>query len=81
MIPSLRDILRMRPFSSIHSYRGRRGMSAWRDTIDWVGGYPFEYASENTVTEYFSSRGFALIKMHSVGKGHGCNEFVFKKRA
>jgi hypothetical protein len=22
-----------------------RGMSPWRDRMDWVGGYPFEVAS------------------------------------
>jgi 2-polyprenyl-6-hydroxyphenyl methylase/3-demethylubiquinone-9 3-methyltransferase len=78
-LSSLKDILHLRPFRTLRQYRGRRGMSAWHDTVDWVGGYPFEYASPEVVKIYFCSRGFSLINFRSVGAGHGCNEFVFKR--
>ncbi len=56
-----------------------RGMSLWYDLHDWVGGYPFEVASKSDVKEYFS-RDYSLIKIIDVGRRHGCNEFVFKRK-
>lgn len=54
-----------------------RGMSLWRDAVDWIGGYPFEVASPETVVEYFRNQGFVAQKMKTCGQRHGCNEFVF----
>lgn len=36
------DLLRGKPFYTWRHYaeHGTRGMSAWRDVVDWVGGYP-----------------------------------------
>lgn len=67
----------------IHYYRETfaasptRGMHAWRDLVDWVGGYPFEVAQPDAVFHFFRDRGFALAHLRTVGCGHGCNEFVF----
>lgn len=55
-----------------------RGMSAWHDGVDWVGGYPFEVASRQQVIDFFESRGFATEKVVSVGNKQGCNQFVFQ---
>src|SRR5262249_35003729 len=32
---------------------GRRGMSWIHDVVDWVGGYPYEYASVADITEFY----------------------------
>lgn len=56
-----------------------RGMSAYHDLIDWVGGYPFEVASVQQVCDYFEPKGFNLKFLKDCGGGLGCNEFVFKK--
>lgn len=56
-----------------------RGMSAWRDLIDWVGGYPFEVAKPEEIFEFFHSKGFTLTKLRTCRGGHGCNQFVFRK--
>ena len=55
-----------------------RGMSAWHDAIDWVGGYPFEVASREQVVEFYEQRGFTTEKVVSVGSKLGCNQFVFR---
>jgi len=55
-----------------------RGMSAWHDAVDWVGGYPFEVASRDEVINYFEERGFTTEKVISVGRKQGCNQFVFR---
>ena len=35
-----------------------RGMSAWRDVVDWVGGYPFEVAKPDQIFDFFSGERF-----------------------
>lgn len=57
-----------------------RGMSLWWDMLDWLGGYPFEVASPESVIDYFHRRNLELVSIKRVGKRHGCNEFVFKKK-
>lgn len=58
-----------------------RGMSRWRDMVDWVGGYPFEVAKPEEVFRFMQERGFELEHLRTVGGGLGCNEFIFRKRA
>jgi 2-polyprenyl-3-methyl-5-hydroxy-6-metoxy-1,4-benzoquinol methylase len=56
----------------------QRGMSSWHDLIDWVGGYPYEYASADVIFEYYKERGFMLDKLITTNR-FGCNQFVFYK--
>jgi 2-polyprenyl-3-methyl-5-hydroxy-6-metoxy-1,4-benzoquinol methylase len=72
----VRGVLGGRPLQMFEMDKSR-GMSLWRDLVDWVGGYPFEVADPGEVFEFFSKRGFHLTRLkttHSLG----CNEFVFK---
>lgn len=59
--------------------RPERGMSRWRDVIDWVGGYPYEVARPEDIFDFYRARNFTLTKMQCGGVGLGCNQFVFKK--
>ena len=61
-------------------YKRERGMSRWHDLLDWVGGYPFEVASVESIDRYCSDRGFALEKVIRTSR-LGCNQFSFRKRA
>jgi 2-polyprenyl-6-hydroxyphenyl methylase/3-demethylubiquinone-9 3-methyltransferase len=56
-----------------------RGMSPWRDMIDWVGGYPFEVAKPEEVLAHVGSHGFELVWMRTVGGGSGNNEYRFAR--
>jgi len=58
-----------------------RGMSRWRDVIDWVGGYPFEVASPDEIFDFYRERGFVMMKLVCKGAGSGCVEYVFEKSA
>src|SRR5262249_17089254 len=58
--------------------RDQRGMSWWRDVIDWVDGYPFEVARPEQIFDFYRSRGFTLMKLKTTRR-HGCNEFVFHR--
>ncbi len=72
------DLLRGKPFHTWRHYAeySVRGMSAWRDVVDWVGGYPFETAKPEEIFSFYRDRGFALKNMVTCGGGLGCNEFV-----
>ena len=79
--PSLvRDSLKGRPLKSWKNYgEGDRGMDAWRDVVDWVGGYPFEVARPEQIFDFCRERGFELCKLKTCAGGHGCNEFLFRR--
>ena len=56
-----------------------RGMNHWRDVIDWVGGYPYEYAAADEICDFYFARGLSLVKLKCKGAGLGCVEYVFTK--
>jgi 2-polyprenyl-6-hydroxyphenyl methylase/3-demethylubiquinone-9 3-methyltransferase len=58
-----------------------RGMDFWYDVIDWVGGYPYEYASPAEIERGMAELGFTLTKLVPAQVPTGCNEFVFTKNA
>ena len=75
-------LVRGRPqayFSGIRGYARSRGMSWWRDHIDWIGGYPFEVSKPEQIFDFYRSRRYTLLKLRTCGPGHGCNEYVFRK--
>lgn len=74
------DTLQGAPLRTWMSYAAsRRGMSPWRDVVDWVGGYPFEVAAPEAVFEFCRHHGFTLQRLITKGGGIGCNEFVFRR--
>ena len=75
----LRDTLRGNPFKTWNAYGGNRGMRAWHDLVDWVGGLPFEVASPEAIFRFMSDRGYRLVHLSTCGGGLGCNEFTFIK--
>ena len=76
---SVRDLVRGRPFRTWRTYQGTRGMSPWRDVVDWVGGYPFEVATPEAIFDFYHARGFQLERLKTCGGGKGCNEFLFRR--
>ena len=75
----VKDALRGRPFASWRAVRQQRGMSAWHDVVDWVGGYPFEVAKPEEIFSFYRDRGFTLERLVTCGGSLGCNQFVFHK--
>lgn len=62
-------------------YDKERGMNAYTDLVDWVGGYPFEYATPGEIITFFLNRGFELKKLKAPGKRYGgCNQYLFVKK-
>jgi SAM-dependent methyltransferase len=57
----------------------QRGMDFWYDVIDWVGGYPYEYATVEEVERFVRPLGFELRRVVPDPVPTGINEFVFKR--
>ncbi|MGD0359293.1 MAG: class I SAM-dependent methyltransferase [Bryobacteraceae bacterium] len=76
---TLKDLLRGRPFETWRNEGRERGMSPWRDLIDWVGGYPFEVAKPEAILDFYLRRGFTLARLTTCGGSLGCNEYVFAR--
>lgn len=72
----LRPMVALRPMLS---RRRERGMSARFDVLDWIGGFPYEFASLDTLRAYFDARGFELVAALP-STSLGCNELVLRRR-
>ncbi len=59
--------------------RKDRGMDFIVDIVDWVGGYPYEYASVKEICELGAARGLYPLRVNPAEVPTGCNEFVFVK--
>lgn len=57
-----------------------RGMDFYHDVVDWVGGYPYEFASSEEVVSMVMPFGFELIRVIPAFVPTGNNQFVFLKR-
>jgi 2-polyprenyl-6-hydroxyphenyl methylase/3-demethylubiquinone-9 3-methyltransferase len=76
----LRDFLNLKPFESWRTYVHRRGMSPWRDLIDWAGGYPFEVAKPEQIFDFYRQRGFTLQMLKTAGGTVATNHFLFLRQ-
>jgi SAM-dependent methyltransferase len=76
---TVRDLLSGKPFESWRTYSktSMRGMSPWRDVVDWVGGLPFEVARPEDIFDFYVRKGLVLKRLRTCAGGHGCNEYVF----
>ena len=73
--------LKLKPMIAIRpliQYKKKRGMSAIHDMIDWIGGFPYEFATYEVLTSYLESRGFTLVNGNKA-TSLGCHEMVFIK--
>jgi SAM-dependent methyltransferase len=71
---------RARALSREDSQLAGRGMDIHHDIRDWLGGYPYEYASPREVQRSFSNLGLIMLRCDLTRGFTGCNEFVFQKK-
>ena len=60
-------------------YRKERGMDFAHDVVDWVGGFPYEYASPEDIRQILRRQGFQERYFRPAEVPTGCNEFVFQR--
>ena len=69
----LADLCNLRnPVRRYLEYRRNRGMSILYDWIDWLGGYPYEFAKPPEVIRFMETRGFVLSRTNH-------NEYLFRR--
>lgn len=56
-----------------------RGMDFFHDVVDWIGGYPYEYAPPDAVRQLVEPNGFSLKRFLPADTPTGCNQFVFTR--
>ncbi len=56
-----------------------RGMEFEHDLRDWLGGYPYEYASANEIIAALSKESFRCMRLIPANGWTGCNQFVFER--
>ncbi|MEZ5787317.1 MAG: class I SAM-dependent methyltransferase [Xanthobacteraceae bacterium] len=74
------------PLRYIRDYKSARGMSWPHDTHDWLGGYPYESATPETIVRCLNELGFDARQTFAKPAaarglfGSHCDEFVFARR-
>lgn len=62
-----------------------RGMTAWHDQHDWMGGYPYESATPAEIYDYLSAKGFTRQRENLFAGsrsglfGSACDEYTFRR--
>ncbi len=74
------EFLKGKPFYSWRNYHKKRGMTAWRDVVDWVGGYPYEPSQPKDIFTFYFDRGYEMRNLLTT-TGLGINQFVFQRVA
>ena len=73
------------PSRFIREYKGLRGMNFYNDVDDWLGGYPYESATEEEIVTFMAKLDFAdELVIESTARlaglfGTGCSEFRFRR--
>lgn len=71
---------RENPMTLFTHYSRDRGMSYWTDVRDWLGGYPYEFASTDEIFRFGTRElGLELVNLRSTNT-LGTNEFLFRRR-
>jgi SAM-dependent methyltransferase len=67
------------PWTFYNRYPQGRGMNYWIDIRDWLGGYPYEFASAGEIFRVCGRQlGMQLVNLRTTST-LGVNEFVFRK--
>ena len=66
------------PLRKIREYHSGRGMSWRHDTIDWLGGYPYEAATPGQVLEFVRRKSNFVLTRQNIDLQLGVSEFVFE---
>ncbi len=73
--------LKLKPMEAIRpllAYRQRRGMNFSHDLIDWMGGFPYEFATYSALVNYAHAAGLVHVR-GKIATSLGCHELVFRR--
>jgi len=69
------------PSRLIRDYKSNRGMNWRRDITDWLGGYPYEFATVEEIFKFVKTKfpNFNLVNINTTN-GLGNNSYLFKNQ-
>ena len=68
------------PWRSIREYQSKRGMNWYTDLIDWLGGYPYEYANVEELFKFVRGQDPTCQLTNLIqGDGLGCHQLLFER--
>jgi SAM-dependent methyltransferase len=71
---------RKNPLRVAREYKQNRGMAVKTDLLDWLGGYPYEYATADEVVDFCERLGLQTVEVRAnPPKGAANNQFVFRR--
>ena len=70
----LRNILRL--IGRITDYKRARGMAFYTDVVDWLGGWPMEFAKRRDVRDWAVKADLEMVKSKT---GEANSEYLFKR--
>ncbi len=70
------------PVRHVKNYKSDRGMDWQTDARDWLGGFPYEFATQQEVISFVTSKSpdFTVVNLKPT-TGRGLNWFLFNRRA
>ena len=69
------------PVAHVRNYKSHRGMSWSTDATDWLGGYPYEYATVEEIFKFIKGVNPDLNLMNlKIASGRGLNWYLYEKR-
>jgi SAM-dependent methyltransferase len=71
---------RQNPVRVAREYKRSRGMALMTDLVDWLGGYPYEFATADKIVAFCRDEcGLEVVKVMPIDpRGTGNNQFVFR---
>lgn len=60
-------------------YTMKRGMSFYYDVVDWIGGYPYQYATKDQVVNFLSKYGLKMLNFIPATLPTGNHQYLFRK--
>jgi 2-polyprenyl-6-hydroxyphenyl methylase/3-demethylubiquinone-9 3-methyltransferase len=69
------------PVAHVRNYKSHRGMSWSTDATDWLGGYPYEYATVEEIFKFIKgvNPDLNLVNL-KITSGRGLNWYLYEKR-
>jgi SAM-dependent methyltransferase len=78
----LRQVATLRnPVAAIRDYSttAGRGMDFFHDLRDWLGGFPYEYATAGELFNHLHGKFGLQLEYLNTHDGHGCNELTLRR--
>jgi SAM-dependent methyltransferase len=72
---------RKNPIRVARDYKKSRGMALMTDLVDWLGGYPYQFAAAEEIVSFCRAEcGMEVVRVLATDpRGTGNNQFVFRR--